>query len=79
MKFWSCTEFWMLSKWLTFQADSVHCSSYQYNTASDRDKTPPILPGGKKSRSTPAFKLYCHLMQRVWNPTEYFVEMNQEL
>ena len=29
MKFWSCTEFWILSEWLTFQADSVHCSSYQ--------------------------------------------------
>ena len=27
------------------------------NTASDGNLTPPILPGGKKSRSTPAFKL----------------------
>ena len=26
------------------------------NTASDGDKTPPILPGGKNSRSSPAFK-----------------------
>ena len=26
------------------------------NTASDGDQTPPILPGGKKSRSTPAFE-----------------------
>ena len=26
------------------------------NTASDGDLTPPILPGGKKSRSTPAFE-----------------------
>ena len=31
MKFWSCTEFWILSEWLAFQADSVHCSSYQYH------------------------------------------------
>ena len=28
------------------------------NTTSDGDQTPPILPGGKKSRSTPAFKIF---------------------
>ena len=27
------------------------------NSASDGDKTPPISPGGKKSRSSPAFKV----------------------
>ena len=27
------------------------------NTASDEDKTPPILPGGKNSRLTPAFNI----------------------
>ena len=29
MKFWNCTEFWILSEWLTFQPDSVYFSSYQ--------------------------------------------------
>ena len=33
------------------------------NTTSDGDWTPPILPDGKKSRSTPSFKVYVLLLR----------------